>query len=125
MPPEAGASATVALAVSDADTAAALGSGDVAVLGTPRVVALCEAATVAAVAGQLAEGETTVGTAVRLEHQSAVAVGGHVEARAVLERVEGRRLTFAVAVTGGAGVVATGEVDRVVVDRERFAERAR
>ena len=120
MPPEVGASATVAHEVTDADTAVALGSGDVPVLGTPRVVALCEAATVAAVAASLAEGETTVGTAVRLEHLAAVAVGGRVEARAVLEGVEGRRLAFAVAVTSDHGPVATGEVARVVVGRERF-----
>lgn len=123
MAPEIGASATVSHVVADADTAVALGSGDVAVLGTPRVVALCEAATVAAVAAQLGEGETTVGTAVRLEHLAAVAVGGRVEARAVLEEAEGRRLVFAVTVASERGPVATGEVTRVVVERKRFLER--
>src|SRR4029453_140587 len=47
--------------VTGADTAAAVGSGDVPVLATPRVLALAERATVAAVAGALAAGATTGG----------------------------------------------------------------
>ncbi|MGH3742746.1 MAG: thioesterase family protein, partial [Micromonosporaceae bacterium] len=57
-----GLSARVELVVGDADTAQTLGSGDVPVLGTPRVLALCEAATVAATASQLPGDSTTVGT---------------------------------------------------------------
>ena len=41
-----GLTASVTLVVDDADTALALGSGDVPVLGTPRVIALAEEATV-------------------------------------------------------------------------------
>jgi len=52
--------------VTDADTAAALGSGDVPVLGTPRLVAWLEAATVRAAVGLLKPGQTTVGTAIRI-----------------------------------------------------------
>jgi hypothetical protein len=47
--------------VTEADTAAAIGSGEVPVLATPRVLALAERATVAAVAGALQAGATTVG----------------------------------------------------------------
>ena len=45
-----GLCAQLELLVSDADTASALGSGDVPVLATPRVVALCEEATLKALA---------------------------------------------------------------------------
>ncbi|MGI9609079.1 MAG: thioesterase family protein, partial [Acidimicrobiia bacterium] len=58
---QAGLSAEIALTVAESDTAIALGSGDVPVLATPRIVALCEEATVAAVAGQIADGSTSVG----------------------------------------------------------------
>ena len=58
---EPGLTATVTLVVAEADTALALRSGDVPVLGTPRVISLAEEATVQALAGVLPEGRTTVG----------------------------------------------------------------
>ena len=119
-----GLTARVVLTVSDADTAAALGSGDVPVLGTPRVLALAEAATVAALAGTLPDGSTTVGTRVDLAHLLPTAVGHTVVAEATLSTVDGRRLAFTVAVHDGAEVAARGRVERVVVDREAFVKKA-
>jgi predicted thioesterase len=119
-----GLAARVVLTVTDADTAQALGSGDVPVLGTPRVLALAEAATVAATAGRLPAGATTVGTRVDLAHLAPTAVGRTVAAETVLSTVDGKRLTFTVAVYDGPEVVARGEVDRVVVDRESFMKKA-
>ncbi|HET7310432.1 MAG TPA: hotdog domain-containing protein [Mycobacteriales bacterium] len=118
-----GLTASVALVVGDADTAVALGSGDVPVLGTPRVVALVEQATVAAVRDALDAGQTTVGTHIDLEHLRPSAVGATVEARATLVTLDGRRLEFAVAVTQDGEEVARGRVVRQVVDRERFLSR--
>jgi fluoroacetyl-CoA thioesterase len=119
-----GLSARVVLTVTDADTAQALGSGDVPVLGTPRVLALAEAATVAATAGRLPAGATTVGTRVELAHLAPTAVGRSVAAEAILSTVAGKRLEFIVAVRDGAAVVARGEVERRVVDRESFMKKA-
>ncbi|MEU4482996.1 hotdog domain-containing protein [Micromonospora sp. NPDC023966] len=119
-----GLTARVELTVTDTDTAQAVGSGDVPVLGTPRVLALAEAATVAATAVRLPAGSTTVGTRVELEHRAATPVGRTVAARAELVKVDGRRLTFEVIVTDGNEVVATGRVERALVDRQRFVERA-
>ena len=48
-----GARGTVSVVVTQADMAEAAGSGDVPVLATPRLLALAEAATVAAVAAHL------------------------------------------------------------------------
>jgi fluoroacetyl-CoA thioesterase len=120
----AGLSARVELTVTDADTAQALGSGDVPVLATPRVLALVEAASVAATAGRLAAGYTTVGTRVELEHVVASAVGRRVVAEAHLVKVEGRRLEFEVSLLDGDSTAAQGRVERVVVDRHRFVEKA-
>lgn len=113
------------LTVGEADTALALRSGDVAVLGTPRVVALCEEATCLAMASQLEPGETTVGTRVEIAHLLPVAVGEEVIAEATLERTEGRRLTFTVSVTSAKGLVAAGKISRALVDRKAFLEKAR
>lgn len=60
--------------VTDDDTAARVGSGDVPVLATPRLIAWLEAATVQAAAPFTAAGQTTVGTAVRIEHRRATRV---------------------------------------------------
>jgi fluoroacetyl-CoA thioesterase len=128
---EPGMHAEVELTVTDVDTAAAVGSGDVPVLATPRLVALAEAAAVAAVSAGLDAGQTSVGTLVRLEHLRASGVGSTVRVRAELVHVDGRQLRFDVTATdadnaadNAAGqVVGRGEVVRAVVDRRRFLER--
>ncbi|MCG5446453.1 thioesterase [Micromonospora sp. NIE79] len=119
-----GLTAQVELTVTDADTAQAVGSGDVPVLGTPRVVALAEAATVAATATGMPPGSTTVGTRVEVEHLAPTVVGRTVRAQALLASVDGRRLSFEVTVSDGDQTVARGRVDRILVDRQRFVERA-
>src|SRR5919202_5794841 len=103
-----GRAGTVTLRVTEADTAQALGSGDVPVLGTPRVLALVEAATVAATAHRLPPGATTVGTRIELDHRAPTPVGRTVRAEARLAKADGRRLTFEVTVRDGDDVVAEG-----------------
>lgn len=110
--------------VGEADTAIILGSGDVPVLATPRLIALCERATLVALTGRLPGHETSVGMRVQIDHMQPTAVGIEVVAEAVLEKVEGRRLIFHVSVSDPGGLVATGRVTRVAVDRERFLDKA-
>jgi len=119
-----GAVTRVQLTVTDADTAQAVGSGDVPVLGTPRVLALMEAATVAATAHRLPPGTTTVGTRVELDHRMPTPVGRTVRAEARLTKADGRRLTFEIVVQDGDEVVAEGRVERILVDRQRFLRKA-
>ena len=119
-----GLSARVELTVTDADTAQSLGSGDVPVLGTPRVLALAEAATVAATARQLPGGVTTVGTRAEVDHGAATPIGRHVTALATLAEVDGRKLVFDVVVREGEDLVAEVRVERVLLDRQRFIEKA-
>lgn len=113
------------LVVSDDDTAIAQGTGTVPVLATPRLVALCERASCAAVDGGLPEGTTTVGSRVQFDHLAPIRVGTEVQAEATLERVEGRRLTFTVSASDASGLVGAGRVTRVVVDVDTFMSRAR
>ena len=132
----AGLRATVRAVVTEADSAEAMGSGDLPVLATPRLLALAEAATVAAVAPHLAGELTTVGTAASLEHRKASPLGAEVVVEAELTEVDGRRLVFGFTARA-AGVpddvaedvaedvvVGAGTVERVVVDRTRFLARA-
>ena len=122
---EPGLEATVEETVSEGMTAERLGSGDVPVLGTPAILALVEAAAVAAVADELDPGQTTVGASVELEHVAPTIAGAKVAATAGLIEVEGRRLRFSFEVTDPAGPVARGTHVRAVVDRERFLDSAR
>jgi predicted thioesterase len=120
----AGSSGTAEMTVGVDDTAAAIGSGDVEVLGTPVVVRLAEEASVAAVADRLPPGTTTVGHRVQLDHLAPTPVGVRVRAEALLELVEGRRLTFRITVSDPNGLVAAGRITRVLVERERFLDKA-
>ena len=120
---EPGVSAEIELTVGEGDTAAAMGSGNVPVLATPRLVALCEEASVASVCDYLAPDETSVGHTVQLDHVAPTGVGGLVRAEATLMKVEGRRLTFNVSAYDGRGLVAVGKITRVVVRTDRFLEK--
>ena len=125
MPLTPGLHGSAKLVVAHEDTAVALRSGDVPVLGTPRVIALVEEAAITAVGDRLPAGQTTVGMRVQVDHLAPTSVGSSVAAEATLEKVEGRRLTFTVSVTDQCGLVAAGKVTRVVVETERFLDKAR
>ena len=111
--------------VTEADTASAVGSGDLPVLGTPVLLAWCEATTCAAVEGCSTEGQTTVGTRVSLEHLAPAPVGETVSGDAtVRSTATGGAPLRGHAVADAAGsLVGHGEVTRVVVDSERFLAR--
>jgi predicted thioesterase len=141
--PAPGLISIASIVVADSDTATAMGSGDVPVLATPRLLALAEAAAVAAIAPALDPGLTSVGTSAALEHKRPSPVGAEVEVEAELAEVDGRRLVFRFiarqkppagspgepAGSPGEGdadeVVGAGTMERVLVDREHFISRAR
>lgn len=123
VPLQPGLTARVVLEVREADTAVAFRSGDVPVLATPRLIALCEEASVRAIAGHVPEGHTSVGMRVQLDHLAPTAVGFSVTAEARLDKIEGRRLTFAVSASDDRGLIAAGKVTRVVVDVHKFMDK--
>jgi predicted thioesterase len=61
---------------------------------------------------------------VELDHRSPTPVGRTVVAAASLTQVEGRRLVFEVTVHDEDLLVADGQVERILVDRHRFVEKA-
>ena len=123
MPISPGLFAQQTFTVTDDDTADALGSGDLPVLGTPRLLAWCEATTCDALAADLTEAETSVGTRVALEHLAPSPVGRELAVTASVSHVDGRLVRFTVAATDAGRLVGSGEVTRVVVDRSRFLGR--
>lgn len=119
-----GLSATITLTVGEQHTARAIGSGGVAVLATPELVRLLEEAAVAALAGHLPPGQTSVGTALDIRHLAATPVGMAVTARATLRQVDGRRLSFEVEAHDAVEKIGEGSHQRVLVDQARFEARA-
>jgi len=125
VPVKPGLSAEVELVVADADTAVSQRTGSVAVLATPRVVALCEEASFKAVEHALDDSQTTVGMQVQLDHLAPTAVGHTVAAEATVEKVSGRRVIFTVSVNDERGLIAVGRVTRVIVETDRFLDKTR
>jgi len=117
---ESGTSAEVTLVVGEADTAIAHGSGDVPVLATPRLLALSEQASVAALGDVLEEHQTSVGVHAEIHHVKATHLGAAVTARAEVAAVEGKRVLFEYRVSEGDEVAAYGTHQRVIVNRDRF-----
>lgn len=120
---EVGATGEVSHRVGEADTARALGSGDVLALATPRVIAWLEEATCRAVEGFLDPGQTTVGTAIDIVHLRPSPVGATIDCRAMVASVDGVKVRLAVQAEQDGRVVARGEVTRAAVDRSEFHAR--
>jgi fluoroacetyl-CoA thioesterase len=120
-----GLSHTSTLTVDSGNTAAALGSGDMDVLATPAMTAIMENAAMLAVAGELPEGSTTVGIHIDVLHLHPSPLHAIVEAKATLQRIEGRKLYFDIVAKQGEEVVGEGSHQRFIVDRERFLSKLR
>ena len=117
---EKGLSARSAATVAAGNTAAAMGSGDLAVFATPAMVALMENAAMTAVASALPEGSTTVGAEINVTHIKPSGPGAEITATAVLTEIEGRKLTFNVGARDAGGMIGEGIHIRYIVDREKF-----
>jgi len=117
---EQGSTASITYTTDERSTAIVLGSGDLPVLATPKVVALVEEAAVAAVAGFVADTDTTVGSHIEVDHLAPTPIGGTVVATATVVAIKGRRLDFEATVTEGELLVAKATHVRYIVDRKRF-----
>jgi predicted thioesterase len=103
--------------------ATTLGSGGVAVYGTPAMIALIESAAVAALAPVLDEGQSSVGIAIEVRHLSPTPPGERVRARAEVIEVQGHRVTFGVQAWDETELIGEGTHTRYVIDVDRFMQR--
>lgn len=120
---EVGLKHSTVMTVTEGNTADYIGSGDMAVLATPAMVALMENAAMLAVALKLEEGETTVGSMISTSHLKPSKVGATILAEAELTAVEGRKLTFVVKAFDGETLIGEGEHVRFIVNREKFLSK--
>lgn len=119
-----GLTGTAERVVTANDTAAVVKSGTLPVLATPVLSAVMEEAAVAALAGSLAKGETTVGGSMNLMHLAPTLPGGKVKAEARVTEVKGRKITFAINATDDAGLIGMAQHTRFIVDGEMFMKKA-
>lgn len=119
-----GLTGEASVTVTDDLTAIALGTGGVRVYSSAGLVALIEAAAVAALKDALPPGQTTVGTRLDVRHTAPTPVGMAVTARAALQEVEGRRLVFAVEAWDAVEPIGAGVHERFIVGAARFEARA-
>ena len=119
-----GMKATVGTTVEREDTAREVGSGDLLVYATPCMVALMEGAACEAISECLSDSQTTVGTALNIEHTSATPVGMDIRAEAEVTEVAGKVISFTVTAYDEAGVIGSGTHKRVIVNSQKFLEKA-
>jgi predicted thioesterase len=114
-----------AIIVGEEHTAPHVGSGVVPVLATPVMVNLMEAAALAAVERFLPVGYQTLGTVLNVRHFAATPVGLKVTAYAELIAVDERIITFELKAEDEMEPIGEGTHERVIVNVERFEQRAR
>ena len=111
-------------AVTERNTAAAMGSGLLPVFATPAMLALMEQAAASSVQPCLAEGESSVGTRLEVSHLAATPIGLSVRAESELVEIDRRRLVFIVRAWGGDELIGEGRHERFVIQTRRFMEKA-
>ena len=105
-------------------TAEALGSGLLPVFATPAAVALAEETAWRSVAGELEEGQGTVGTLMELAHIAATPLGMKVRCETELVEVDRRKLVFTVKIYDEKEKVADGRHERFIIDNAKFLSKA-
>ena len=116
----AGLIGTATTIVTEANIAATMKSGSLAVFATPAMCALMEEAACAAVNLHLEAGSGTVGISLNITHDRATAMKDTVKATATLTAVEGRKLIFSVQAEDGKGIIGKGTHERFIINNDKF-----
>ncbi len=121
---ETGAKGCQELTVTKEDTAVVHKSGTLKVLATPRMAALMEETAWKSVADDLEPGMGTVGIRLELDHLAPTPIGMKVQCESVLEKVEGRKLTFSIMAKDEKGIIGKAVHERFVIEEEKFQSKA-
>jgi len=120
-----GKTASATTAVTETNTARAVGSGTLSVFAMPMMIALMEQAACQCLSDVLEDGQTSVGTQISVEHTAASPIGTEITATATIESVCGRKIEFAVTASDGTGEIEKGKHTRVIIGAERFMAKVR
>jgi fluoroacetyl-CoA thioesterase len=119
----AGLKGTAELVVGLEHTAPFVGSGRIAVLATPVMINVIEAAALNAIEHLLPDGHQSLGIHLDVGHTAATPVGLQITATAEVTAVDGRTITFRVEARDPFETIGGGTHQRVVVSVKRFDER--
>jgi fluoroacetyl-CoA thioesterase len=111
------------MVVRDEDLVSQLGSMEVDVLSTPRLVQLMESAAIEAIREFIPFDQLSLGTLVKIKHLSPTPIGIKVVAHAILKEVDKNRLLFLIDAYDEMEKVAEGEHERILVSKERFLQK--
>jgi predicted thioesterase len=114
---------TAEIIVGPEHTAPFVGSGRIAVLATPVMINVIEAAALAAIEHLLPAGHQSLGIRLDVSHTAATPIGVRVTASAEVLSLEGRTVTFRVEARDEFEPIGGGTHQRVVVSVVRFDER--
>ena len=120
---EIGITGSQTITVTAEQTAAHLGSGELAVFGTPFMIALMENTAYKSVQPHLQEGQGTVGTLLNVKHVSATPVGMEVRCETRLIEIDRKRLVFEAKAYDACGLIGEGIHERFIIDNERFMQK--
>lgn len=120
---ETGIIGTQIITVQEDQTAKHLGSGDLAVFGTPYMIALMENTARKSVQPHLDQTQSTVGTLVNVKHVAATPVGMEVRCETRLVEVDRKRLVFEVKCFDACGLIGEGMHERFIIDNEKFMQK--
>lgn len=110
--------------VTEENTARTVKSGTLPVFATPAMAALIEETAWKSVAGELSDGEGTVGGSLNLKHLAPTIVGGQVTCYTELTKIEGKKLVFSASVEDEGGKIGEAEHVRFVINEKTFLEKA-
>jgi len=111
------------MVVKEEDLVSRLGSIDVDILSTPRLIQLLEEAAIDAIQKYITSDQLSLGTRVKIKHLSPTPLGMKVTAHAILKEVDKNRLFFLVDAYDEMEKVAEGEHERLLVPKERFLQK--
>lgn len=120
---EVGMKAEQKVTVTEAMTAATMGSGALEVLATPYMIALMEGTAQSAIQSSLEEGQGSVGTRIDVKHLAATPVGMEVTCTAEVAEIDRRRVVFRVEAFDEVEKIGEGTHERFIISNDRFLEK--
>lgn len=121
---EAGIKGCVERVVTEEMSAFRMGSGELQVLATPCMIAMIEEAAWKSIAGELEDGQGSVGTLMNVKHMAPTPIGMKVTCETILKEVDRRRLVFEVKAYDATGLIGEGVHERFLIDNEKFQVKA-
>ena len=109
--------------VQECDTALAMGSGDVSVLATPKLLALMEEVSSRSIKEYLPEGYTSVGVEMHVQHLKSSKIGEQISIDSDFCKQEGRKLYFHVIATSEGEKIGEGDCNRFIVNKNKFENK--